>query len=509
MKKLTRSLKQLSALFLSFTLCTGITACQKTPDDALVAQKNQERLAAAAAETASEENSLKTLKETTPDTYTFRYSDNGLTITSEAPITLPDSDTLPAYKISAGYVSQELVTDIYNALFQGEKTYTFTGESFTKADCEAEILSLKQTLAKTENDNTMTDEQKEALVEELQSSIQELQEMYSDLPETSTQKKVEVDSTLQKKENTNTVNPSYSVSGETDSGSTFSVSSNSTADGGSLILYNRQASKVHYSSGGDEIPVTEEEARSELADSIGITYDEAQNLADDFFQAIGVDVKLTQTFLKYGYTITGDNSDPYYDESTLQDEKEYSAFHFYFARVFDDVVNMTVIDSMFSGTQQEQDAYEEAYSAGWSYETIELLITKDGIEKFRWDSPVSIDEKMSEDVNLLSFADASSIFEKMMPTIYLGRLESANNNDSNRQYEYNVDVTSINLCLVRVRNTGSESSGLLVPAWVFYGDWRRKLTTEEGEGEQIMQSPYTLIAINALDGTVIDFVKGY
>lgn len=218
---------------------------------------------------------------------------------------------------------------------------------------------------------------------------------------------------------------------------------------------------------------------------------------------------MTQTFLKYGYTITGDNSDPYYDESTLQYEKEYSAFHFYFARVFDDVVNMTVIDSMFSGAQQEQDAYEEAYSAGWSYETIELLITKDGIENFRWDSPVSIDEKMSEDVNLLSFADASSIFEKMMPTIYLGRLESANNNDSNRQYEYNVDVTSINLCLVRVRNTGSESSGLLVPAWVFYGDWRRKLTTEEGEGEQIMQSPYTLIAINALDGTVIDFVKGY
>lgn len=86
------------------------------------------------------------------------------------------------------------------------------------------------------------------------------------------------------------------------------------------------------------------------------------------------------------------------------------------------------------------------------------------MKNFRWDSPVSIDEKMSEDVNLLSFADASSIFEKMMPTIYLGRLESANNNDSNRQYEYNVDVTSINLCLVRVRNTGSESSGLLVPA---------------------------------------------
>jgi len=108
------------------------------------------------------------------------------------------------------------------------------------------------------------------------------------------------------------------------------------------------------------------------------------------------------------------------------------------------------------------------------------------------------------------------------------------------EVELDISVDSIELCLVRIREQGgAQTDGLLVPAWVFSG--HNKGTDKNGEVKYLqgasalasfdpMQgvaegggslskfvlSPgvleddtVVLLAINAIDGSIIDLSKGY
>lgn len=491
-----KTMKKTLSLFLSFTLALGLTACQQTPEDALVAQKDKNRLESAAAETAGPENTLKTLRETTPKTYSYSYHPNEETTIRavDVPVELPDTDTIPTYRVSSGVFSQELVTNLYDFLFQGEKTYQYVGEDFTKSDIEATILKLKQDLAEIEASDELSEDEKDETIESTKELIKEYEEMYKDAPEEPTLKKVECDSTLQISDTRKNPSELSRLECSTESGSTLSVENySSDSDFGSNLSYDKR-SGIHYGSGGDEIPVTEKEAGSELADSIGISYEDAKKQADELFQAAGVDARLLQSYLKAGFTEEGDNSNPFYGESTLTDEENYSAFHFYYARVID---GMETASTNLVYSMSDEDMND--FTSPWNFEIIDLLVTKNGIEKIHWDSPPSIDEVLSENVGPLSFQEAAEIFEKMMPTIYYG---------ASTRYTI-VDITSIKLCYMQIRDNGTERSGLLIPVWAFYGNWYVKDPSDSGNGELHMEPPYILLAVNAMDGTIINTRAGY
>lgn len=503
-------MKKSFALFLSFTLVLGLAACAKTPDEALVAQKDKERLESIAAETAAKEDSLKTRKDNTPENYTFHYEteDRSLKITADVPITLPEKDTFSTYRAFSDSWSQEQVDRIYNYFFPDGNTYIFSGTDRTKSVIEASILDQKQIMAEVEAADNITEYTRSSSIEDIQSVIAELETEYKTAPEESTLKRIPVDSSLQEEEaNDGFTFPALTC--ETEDGDKFWVH-------GNRLEYDRHAAGADYSCSFDtsaeraswQTTVNREQA-IEFGEKTGISFEKAIETANQLFEAAGVEASLQQIYLIKG-RLEEENRphyNKYLDEHSIHTtwESTASAYQFTFFRALDgvDIVgdnrNRGVGDGM-------------PYSISWIPETIDLIISSNGIEKLSWTDPLTIEEELSEDVGLLSFEEASSIFEKMMPVVYLGRLESGASEDWKKLYT--IDVTDLKLCMMPIRDNGEESSGLLVPVWVFCGDWWVKsIPTDPGQSASSYlfddAKPYVLIAINALDGTVIDLFEGY
>ena len=79
-----------------------------------------------------------------------------------------------------------------------------------------------------------------------------------------------------------------------------------------------------------------------------------------------------------------------------------------------------------------------------------------------------------------------------------------------------IKVTQVRLGLMRVKNDGSKREGLYVPTWIFYGSKAMtfhsdypEMAEEERDWTNEEDTPWIVLAVNAVDGTVIDQVEGY
>lgn len=129
-----------------------------------------------------------------------------------------------------------------------------------------------------------------------------------------------------------------------------------------------------------------------------------------------------------------------------------------------------------------------------------------------------VQDKISENVGMLSFDSAKDIFENMMPLIAEKELE-----DWNVEYlevTETITVSDVRLGLMRVRNNENDRTGIMTPAWIFYGDYNHfihylpnapELKYANGvEDDSISKPhPWILLAVNAVDGSVIDITEGY
>ena len=178
--------KKYSSLLLAGMLCVSLTACARTPSQALVAQKNNERLEETAKAEPKEGTELKDVAKATASTYDLDYkSDDGkVTIKADqAPVTLPEKDTIPMYHVYCGEISQDVATKLYN-YFLPEGGYTTTGTDFTKAKVDQSILETKQEIAKYKDDDTLSDEEKQDMIKTQEEILASLEESRKDAPET-------------------------------------------------------------------------------------------------------------------------------------------------------------------------------------------------------------------------------------------------------------------------------------------------------------------------------------
>ena len=130
------------------------------------------------------------------------------------------------------------------------------------------------------------------------------------------------------------------------------------------------------------------------------------------------------------------------------------------------------------------------YNEPWRYETLAFFVNDSGIVGMHWEAPYTIGDTVTEDAALLGFEDVMAIFGKM----YLV------NNDGLKQ---TVSVNEIRLGYTRIAEQDRDGSGLLVPAWDFFGT----VTDENGNTKN---DPYaSLLTVNAIDGSIIDRGMGY
>lgn len=156
-------------------------------------------------------------------------------------------------------------------------------------------------------------------------------------------------------------------------------------------------------------------------------------------------------------------------------------------------------------------AEHDKYARSWPYESARLFITDDGIMDFWWASPVQITGTRVESATLLPFDDIIAVFTKMAAVDYApntARNETLSFMDDLTSH-YRMDINEIRLEFQRIREPDNVTDGLLVPAWGFYGQATRSMK-DGTEGALFSDDPaQCLMIVNAVDGAIIDPMRGY
>lgn len=158
------------------------------------------------------------------------------------------------------------------------------------------------------------------------------------------------------------------------------------------------------------------------------------------------------------------------------------------------------IDGVFltqsSGTKNNMSAGNDAMIYGkisWPRECIEIDVNDDGIIRFSYLSPIEFTEEVVENAAIKAFDEVRETFEKMM-------IVSKASKYTTKVY----DIDRVRLSYSRISEADSYDTGLIVPVWDFSG-----YLETASDGFILSKGKATALAINAIDGSIIDSDLGY
>lgn len=513
-------MKKIFSLLLAVGFTLALSACQETPDGAVVVKKDTERMV----EQAANPENGQTLNDLAipEDNYIFNseMEDGRLRIHVDAEVRKPEVSGMPIRKAAMSVFTQEQVTGIFHYLFPEEKPLDQGRTRETKADIEKQILALRQ---KLEDKSYLNNDQTE---EEILALIAAAEERYQKAPESLSAPAVS-DGTMTLHETQSADENGAPIAGKAgrfcllsaafeDYSQGISVVTASSASLQDLEAANGNSASLSYwnnfaptystkgmlRTDGNSLP---EEAQGKLT----ITYEDAKKLCDGFFSAAGMrgDFCLNAAFIvDDGGAGLADGrwEDGTYIEGSKNPAQNY-AWQFYYARMAEGIPVM--INTVGGGSNSGE------FQINWDYEYICFTVDNNGFASVQWLSPIAVGEVIRENAVLKSFPEIMDVFEKMVRVTYVAMLDTR---FPGGQIEIHVD--DIELCLMRTREpNGDGTTGLLIPAWVFYG--HSIATDKAGEqsfdvsggrgGKRWPEAPIVLLAINAIDGSVIDLSKGY
>ena len=470
--KMKKTVSIMAAVLAAVILFTG---CQTTPEQQVVIGKDMEQMLEKAQDTQSSAEE-QTLAEQygIPERLTEEWSgaDGKLSININAPITVPEN-AMPVVKVKAEGFSQETATALFHYFMDGKTAMTYNPGPpvITKSDIEETILLYKQQIA----DGTI-EEQQMMTPEEAEEEIKRLEEEYKTAPTSADDEPAVSDGTMLLYEE------SYSDGQTVIKEKIYKLSATAgeenlsvcrpAQDNGSLtgsFMYSADDDLGRFYNGAPRV-LPENAPENERPK---ISLEDAYALCQEVFDVVGVnDVQMAQAY------VTGTPGD--------------YAYILYYVRTVEGVP--TALCTEIFGSS------ESGVSLPWNYEQIRFLVTDNGIEEIDWDSPTVTGEVVTENSKLLSWQEINEIFETILFTIYEPQTEFESD-DRN----IDVNISDIQLSLLRVRENNAQGrSGFYVPAWVFYG--------EEYLNDSLFVNgvdKHIVLAINAVDGSVIDLAKGY
>lgn len=153
------------------------------------------------------------------------------------------------------------------------------------------------------------------------------------------------------------------------------------------------------------------------------------------------------------------------------------------------------------------------YAYPWGYEMIAFAADRDGVRELHWSNPIEVRDTVQERTALLPFSEIMKRFESAVKVKYAVTTDGFGGETGTMT----VQVDDIRLCLMRIREqNGDGITGLLVPAWVFYGsskliesDGTESYNLRYGNSSGVPSGLFPVIVLNAIDGSVIDFAEGY
>ena len=494
------------AILLCMAVAFGAAACQPTPEQAIVVKKDTDRMV----EQAAQPSNGAAIDEVGIPEGRYTFSAEGLNgrlrINVDAEIEAPAAQAMPIVRVEQGGFSQEIVTKVFNYFYAGETAYDASGEHVeTKAEIEPLIIDAKRCLA----DGSYAE--RGYTEEEYVARLKQIEKIYAAAPETAPASPVS-DGTMRMTELEN-VGDYLQLNVDTDRAkdtarsmlTPISWTSANSGFGAHLYyrVYSRTKKGTEYNTqgilrtNGTNLP---EAARQKLA----IDFDEAKALCDGVFTAAGLADNYT-----FGHAfLVGDAGMGKYggNGKELGAPAENYAYRLYYTRIINGVPCFVNTDNGLN------DANNGATSLPWSYECIVFTVDSSGLSQLSWSNPVKVVETVTENAVILPFDKIMDVFESMIKVEYEAFLKMWEGNGG----EMDITIDKLELCLVRVREQNSEATGLLVPAWVFYGNNKVvhsngsvSYDLAHGSGSTWNKEPFPVLIINAIDGSIIDLGKGY
>lgn len=521
----------LSILLLLALLPLCFAACQRTPDEVIVVQKDTERLVeqARAHDGAADAGQALSARLGTPERYRadYAYSD-AFSMTADAAVVLPEADRLPTARVVPADFSQETVDRLYAYLVGDTPMYQVPSRR-TKASIEAELLEWKRIAG----DSGASEEQRA----QAQERIEALTAQYADAPETADHEMGSPVIRAQEARDYQSGALQYVYQGvdlaeypddtaALRGGRTFAVRQNSaegeivrTEDAGGFHVTDTASRGARFSYAHPALlsgalggasgrsfalgAVTQEEWERAGYGFTGLGPDGAADMARALLAAIGADdmavgsVELVlHTTLETGYD--------------LQDAAEREAYQAAEQALLDGLYDDRITGVSYTVrcvrqvngvpvTSDTLSSYlDDAYARQWYYESFTVEVCKDGICAVEWSSPYTVTEIVAEDTALLPFSEVEQVIGRMF------RARHDPGPDSAARFAYTVD--RIVLSLRRIAEPGGVESGLLVPVWDVYGACE---SAYPGEPAVTLESAASLLTVNAIDGSVIDLDRGY
>ncbi|MCH5353436.1 MAG: hypothetical protein J1E06_08215, partial [Acutalibacter sp.] len=164
-----------------------------------------------------------------------------------------------------------------------------------------------------------------------------------------------------------------------------------------------------------------------------------------------------------------------------------------FQRNIDGVLLTQASGAKFNDDRRDDGSYSKRI---WPGEGIDIRINDSGIIGFDLYAPIEITETVVEGAALKSFSEVKDTFEKMVTVA---------NADEERIVWVNID--RVRLSYSRISEKDSFDTGLIVPVWSFEGKIDSAYKADENYVEQWNSG--TIMAINAIDGSIIDAALGY
>ena len=501
-------MKKRIAILLITIIAFGAAACQPTPEKAVVVKKDTERMI----EQAAQPSNGAAIDDVGIPEGRYTFSAEGLNgrlrINVDAEIEAPAAQAMPIVRVERGGFSQEIVTKVFNYFYAGETAYDASGEHVeTKAEIEPLIIDAKRCLA----DGSYAE--RGYTEEEYVARLKQIEKIYAAAPETAPASPVS-DGTMRMTELEN-VGDYLQLNVDTDRAkdtarsmsvlTPISWTSANSGFGAHLYyrVYSRTKKGTEYNTqgilrtNGTNLP---EAARQKLA----IDFDEAKALCDGVFTAAGLADNYT-----FGHAfLVGDAGMGKYggNGKELGAPAENYAYRLYYTRIINGVPCFVNTDNGLN------DANNGATSLPWSYECIVFTVDSSGLSQLSWSNPVKVVETVTENAVILPFDKIMDVFESMIKVEYEAFLKMWEGNGG----EMDITIDKLELCLVRVREQNSEATGLLVPAWVFYGNNKVvhsngsvSYDLAHGSGSTWNKEPFPVLIINAIDGSIIDLGKGY